>query len=223
MTETWPLGGARCSQGHLHFEPSQGLVEVIDPDSGRPARPGAIGTIVATPLPPYRDTTLLLRYDTEDLVRVLDDSPTCEYRHLPATSNLLGKRRLAVRHTAGWTTPLDVLETLEALDEVPLPARCGFWGIEDGVAVEVVVRKVGASAHAAVRSALERRGVAVRQLHLVEHRSELTRPYPLRADLRESEFTSAQRPAVGGHLAGRHVGAPREGGLDSDLLVRAAS
>ena len=192
MTETWPLGGARCSEGHLHFEPSQGLVEVIDPETGRPAAPGAVGTIVATPLPPYRETTLLLRYDTEDLVRVLDGPPTCEYRHLPATSNLLGKRRLAARHAGGWSTPMDVLEALESLDSVPLPARCGFWSLGDGVAVEVLVREAGAGVHAAVLAALEARSVPVRQLRLVERPAELTRPLPLRADLREAAFASSR-------------------------------
>lgn len=42
MTEIWPLGGALCPDGHLHFEPMRGLVEVIDPDTGRPARPGEV-------------------------------------------------------------------------------------------------------------------------------------------------------------------------------------
>jgi phenylacetate-CoA ligase len=69
MIEIWPLGGTRCPDGHLHFEPSQGFVEVLDPESEAPSRPSQVGTIVATPLPPYRGTTLLLRYDTEDAVR----------------------------------------------------------------------------------------------------------------------------------------------------------
>jgi phenylacetate-CoA ligase len=38
QTETWPLSGVRCAAGHLHFEPSWGLVEVLalpeaDPDA----------------------------------------------------------------------------------------------------------------------------------------------------------------------------------------------
>ena len=46
---------------------------------------------------------------------------TCNLRSLPATSAMLGKLRLAVRHQDGWTFPRDVLEALEALREVPLP------------------------------------------------------------------------------------------------------
>jgi phenylacetate-CoA ligase len=64
MTETIPFGGSPCSEGHLHFEASHGLREVIDPETARPAGVGEVGTIVATPFAPYRETTILLRYDT---------------------------------------------------------------------------------------------------------------------------------------------------------------
>jgi phenylacetate-coenzyme A ligase PaaK-like adenylate-forming protein len=100
---------------------------VIDPETARPAAVGEPGTIVATPFAPYRETTMLLRYDTEDVVRPLAAPLTCSLRNLPAaTSDLLGKVRLSVRHGAGWTFPQDVLEALETVDAVPLPARCGF-------------------------------------------------------------------------------------------------
>src|SRR5262249_48856058 len=59
MTETWPLGGALCPEGHLHFEMSQALVEVLDPGTGLPAMPGRPGVVAATPFAPYRQTTLL--------------------------------------------------------------------------------------------------------------------------------------------------------------------
>ena len=121
MTELWPCGGTRCEQGHLHFEPGQGLIEVVNLDNGQPAAPGEAGVLVATPFPPYRETTLLLRYNTEDIVQSLTEPPTCRLRHLPATSDLLGKQHLAVRHDQGWTFPRPVLEALEALAAVPLP------------------------------------------------------------------------------------------------------
>ncbi|MBI2761502.1 MAG: hypothetical protein HYX51_08765 [Chloroflexi bacterium] len=137
MTELLPLSGGRCSHGHLHFEPSHGLVEVLDPESGAPAAPGELGTIVATPFMPFRDTTLLPRYDTADLVRPVAGPLDCELRAQPvATTALLGKRRLAVRHADGWTTPRDVPEALEAVEAAPLPARRGYWSVPDGVAVE---------------------------------------------------------------------------------------
>jgi phenylacetate-coenzyme A ligase PaaK-like adenylate-forming protein len=201
MTELWPLGGTRCPAGHLHFEPSQGLVEVLDAESGAAARPGEAGTIVATPFPPYRDTTLLLRYDTEDVVRCLADAPSCELRHLPATSNLLGKRRLAVRHEHGWTFPRDILEALEAVDAVPLPARCGFWAVPGGVAVEVVTRTDSPEARRSIERSLEEHEVPLRALHLVPDRRQLQRPLPLRCDLREATFDDAPVATAPGHWA----------------------
>lgn len=192
MTEIWPLGGKLCPDGHLHFEHSQGLIEVLDPDSGRPSEPGEVGTIVATPFLPYRETTLLLRYDTEDAVRPLGEPARCRLRHLRATTNLLGKLRLSVRHDAGWTFPRDVLEPLDAVDALPLPARCGFWTVPGGVAVEVVAPdELG---HL-IGQALEAGGVPLQALHLRGDRTELLHPLPLRGDLREAGFGQA-RPGV---------------------------
>jgi hypothetical protein len=107
---------------------------------------------------------------------------------VPATSQILGKRRLAVEHADGWTTLRDVLEALEAVEAVPLPARCGFRAFGGGVAVEVVVREFSAAARQAIAGSLERHGVPVRSLRLVEHRRELEHPLPLRCDLRDAAF-----------------------------------
>ena len=188
MTEIWPFGGTLCDQGHLHFEPTQGLVEVIDPETGLPTAAGQVGTIVATPFPPYRETTLLLRYQTEDLARKLDGPFTCNRRRFPATSDLLGKLRLAVRHAGGWTTPRDILEALEDIQEVPLPARCGFWAVPEGVAVEVVTRSDTAQARRKVAEALEKQHIPVRELRLLSDPSQLQHPFPHRGDLRELSF-----------------------------------
>jgi phenylacetate-CoA ligase len=190
MTEPWPFGGTRCEQGHLHFEPAHGLLELLNPFTKTPAGPGELATLVMTPFTPFRETTLLLRYDTQDIVRVLDRPPTCALRHQPATSTLLGKLRLAVPHDGGWVFPRDVLEALEALPDVPLPARCGFWAVENGVAVEVVAADTPAR-RASIARQLEAHGVPLRQLHLVEHPRQLRHPLPLRGDLRETSFNQA--------------------------------
>jgi phenylacetate-coenzyme A ligase PaaK-like adenylate-forming protein len=190
MTELWPFGGQFCEAGHLHFEVSQGFVEVYNGETAAPALPGEVGTIVATPFYPYRETTLLLRYDTQDVVRQLAEAPTCTLRHLPATSSLLGKLALSVRHEQGWTYPRQVAEALEALEEVPLPARYGFWAVPGGVAVEVVVSQVTQQLRQRLEISLQERGVPLQELHLREDRSQLQRPIPLRGDLREHTFSS---------------------------------
>jgi phenylacetate-coenzyme A ligase PaaK-like adenylate-forming protein len=205
MTENWPMGGSCCAQGHLHFEPSVGLLEVCDPDTGLPVAPGEAGAMICTPLPPHRDTTLVLRYNTEDMVRPVPGPLTCAMRNLPAITNLLGKRRLAVRHEGGWTFPRDILEALEALPEVPLPARCGFWAVDDGVAVEVLVRDGGPQLRSRIAHRLEEHGVPLRELRLVDHAEALRRPLPLRCDLREASFAP---PSPAAHRLLTAVGMP---------------
>jgi len=194
MTETFPFAGMPCEDGHLHFEPSHGLVEVIDLDTGEPCAPGQAGTLVVTPFPPYRETTLLLRYDTQDVVRAVAGPTTCRHRHLPATSGLLGKLRLSVRHGQGWTWPAEVLGALEDVEDVPLPARCGFWEEPGGIGLDVVVREEVFETRQRIERVLERHGVPVVSLRLVTDPADLRQPLPLRCDLRELGFPQS-RPA----------------------------
>jgi hypothetical protein len=194
MTEPWPFGGTVCSEGHLHFEIAHGLLEVLNPHTWAPAQPGEVGSLVLTPFPPFRQTTLLLRYDTQDMVRPITQPLTCSLRHLPATSNLLGKRRLSAQHGQGWTYPRQVMEALETVEAVPLPARFGFWAVPGGVAVEVVARRDTASTRRQIEQRLAVWGVPVQQLRLLTDRSQLRQPFPLRGDLREGTFDSLSAP-----------------------------
>ncbi len=190
MTEIWPFGGQMCEEGHLHFEAVQGLVEIVDPDTGKPAPAGEVGEVVATPFAPFRETTLLLRYNTEDMVQQLAGPPACSLKAVPATGPLLGKRRFAVRHDQGWTCPRSVLEALESLPEVALPARCGLWPGPGGVAVEVMAKMQTAAVRRKVAAALEDQGIPLCELYLVEQARDLCHPLPLRGDLREPEITA---------------------------------
>jgi hypothetical protein len=138
-----------------------------------------------TPFAPYRESVVILRYNTLDLVQQLDKAPNCSLRSHPATSDLLGKQRLSVRHSQGWTYPRDVLEALEGVTAVPLPARCSFWEAGDGVEVEVVVREVTPATRQAVAAALEAHQVPLRALHLLTDPAQLRRPLPWRGDMHE--------------------------------------
>ncbi|MDQ4097870.1 MAG: AMP-binding protein [Actinomycetota bacterium] len=196
MTELAPLAGNHCEQGHLHFEVSMGLIEVASlEEPSQLAVDGEVGTIVATPFPPFRESTILLRYNTEDVVRHISGPLTCELRNLPATSGLLGKQRLSVRHDDGWTFLRDVVEALEEVDDVPLPARYGYWAVPGGVSVEVMVESNTADARRRIDDALHKRGVPVRGLRLVENYTDLEKPLRLRADMREGSFAHVPLPA----------------------------
>lgn len=192
LTELVPFGGGRCEKGHLHYEPATCLVEVLDLHGRhRPVADGEPGVLVGTPLPPFRDTTLLLRYDTEDVVETLAQPPDCTMSRLPALAQLLGKKRQAVCHDGGWTFVRSVVEALESVDGVPLPARFGFQGAQGGVAVELVA-PAGAGLRAEIGVALERHGVPLTGLSTVASPDELSRPLPLRCDLREGDYGPAQ-------------------------------
>lgn len=190
ISEAWPVGGTLCEQGHLHVDPMSGLVEVLDPESGQPVAPGEVGTLVLTPFAPYREAMVILRYNTEDLVQTLAPPCTCSLRHQPATGPLLGKARLSVHHRHGWTTPRSVLEALEGLAILPLPARAGFWAHEDGVAVEVAVAAPSPEAHAQIMAALWAQNIPVRALYLRTSPAHLINPLPWRGDLLEQSFPS---------------------------------
>src|SRR5439155_22460029 len=73
MTEVVPVSARSCSQGHLHHDINMGFVEHLDVETGEPAAPGALATVVITPFSPYRECMPVFRYDTRDVVRCLPD------------------------------------------------------------------------------------------------------------------------------------------------------
>ena len=102
MTEVIPVTGRTCSQAHLHHDLNTGLTELLDLETGEPAAPGALGTVVITPYFPYRDCMPVFRYDTRDVVRRLPDEPlSCELAGIPGTSQVLGKASHLLRLSAG--------------------------------------------------------------------------------------------------------------------------
>jgi phenylacetate-coenzyme A ligase PaaK-like adenylate-forming protein len=124
MTEVLPVSGRTCDLGHLHVDLNMGLVEVIALDGTGPAAPGEIGTMVVTPFFPYRDCMPVFRYDTQDVVRRLDDEPlTCNLAGIPALSHILGKANQLLTTGAGLVTPRDIIEVLEQLPSQPWPAQ----------------------------------------------------------------------------------------------------
>src|SRR5699024_11089594 len=95
---------------------------------------------------------------------------------------------LALRHDQGWTYPRAVVEALDAVDDVPLPARWSCWAVPQVVADEVVVRVERRSTYRKVEESLIAHGVPLQSLHLVYSPQRLRHPFPLRCDLRELDF-----------------------------------
>jgi hypothetical protein len=195
-TETVPFGARRCRHGHLHFEPTHGLLELVNPLTGRSAEPGEVATIVTTTLPPLRESTLLVRYDTEDVVYALQGEPDCELRHQPACSPVMGKLSGCARlDDDRLVCPRQIAEALESSRSVPLPARYWFRGVGDAVAVEAVVRdRADDGARRDIVARLLDAGVPLGELRLVDNAGAMSQPLSLRADLREPVFKAARLP-----------------------------
>lgn len=192
MTEINPANGQICAGGHLHFNPEQGVTEVIDLTGARPAEPGELGVLTFTPVYPYRETTLLLRLLSGDVVRRLpDESMHCELAQLPATSRLLGKHRHLTRFAGRLVTPRDILELIEADPAAILPSRWALEEVRDGLELHVHGDDEG------LADRLHERGLAL-DLPLgrvVVHTGCDTMPpaAPVRADLRELSFAESAR------------------------------
>jgi phenylacetate-CoA ligase len=125
MTEIVPITGRPCRQGHMHHDLNLGLTELVGLDTGAPAAPGELGTLVVTPYFPYRDCTPVFRYDTRDVARCLPDAPLrCELAAIPATSQILGKADHLLRLPGGEVvTSRQLIEAIESLPAEPWPAR----------------------------------------------------------------------------------------------------
>lgn len=192
MTEIFPIAGVVCGDGHLHIAEDQGLVEVLDPGTGQPTAPGEVGQLVVTPYFPYRETTLLLRLATGDLVRVPRQQPTtCEFAALPATSPVLGKATLCAAAGDRPVYQRDVLEVLEAEPAVPLPARYALDVADDGVDLHVRVAEDDDALRDRLEAAAGERRLPLRKLVLHDDDTTMPPPQFMRAWLRETSIVRA--------------------------------
>jgi phenylacetate-coenzyme A ligase PaaK-like adenylate-forming protein len=177
VTALLPFEATGRADGYLEFGLLPGLLELINPATGAPAQAGEVGVLVATPFRPYRDTTLLLRYDIQDVARPGPEPGL--------TSPVLGKLAHCVRHADGWTCPRQVQEAVEAVEDTPLPARYSMRAVADGVGVELLVRENTAEVYRLVESSLQEQGVLLRELRLVTDVAQLQHPLPVRYDGQE--------------------------------------
>jgi phenylacetate-coenzyme A ligase PaaK-like adenylate-forming protein len=194
MTEVVPVFGRTCSQRHLHFDINLGLVEYLDLDTGEPAEPGALATVVVTPYFPYRDCMPVFRYDTRDVVRFLPrDAITCELAGLPGTSAIEGKADQLLRlGPTEVVTPRQLIEAIEALPTRPWPARYRAT-VQDGrIRLTLPAATIAGLDEAEVRTHFADRGLDLDISSVSDDEAMALRT--LRSDLHETTF--AARPAL---------------------------
>jgi phenylacetate-CoA ligase len=189
ITEVLPVSGRTCGHGHLHLDLNTGLTEVLSLDTGEPAQPGELGTLVITPYHPYRECMPVFRYDTRDLVRAIPDSALgCELAAVPATSSVLGKAADLV--TGGPGTPpittRTIVDALESLPTRPWPARFRAERVAGRLVLTVPVETVDGLGVGAARAHLADRGLPVELRPVrIDDPATLRR---VRADLLETTF-----------------------------------
>jgi phenylacetate-coenzyme A ligase PaaK-like adenylate-forming protein len=192
MTEVMPVTGRLCSARHLHYDASAGHVEILDLETGAPAEPGRLGTLVITPYYPYRECMPVFRYDTRDVVRRLPDLPlTCEAAALPASSPVLGKADGVLHTGAGTVTTRDIVEAVESLPTCPWPARYRA-SVEDGrLRLLLPAAAVDRRDPDITRTHLAARGLDAELSVVPDDDAQTLRP--VRSDLHETTFVA--RPA----------------------------
>jgi phenylacetate-CoA ligase len=194
MTEIFPMGGLMCTENHIHLTPEQGLGEVVDLDTNRPVSPGQVGTLVATPFFPFREATLVFRFRTGDVVRLLDGAAlTCELAGLPALSQVLGKTAFSVSTSTGRLFARDFQELLEAEPSVVLPCRFAIEGVEGNLKLHALVRRRDSVLESALLTQANEQGIPVIRVCFHEDLEDMPEPFPIRADLREATLTRYER------------------------------
>jgi phenylacetate-coenzyme A ligase PaaK-like adenylate-forming protein len=191
MTEVVPIIGRTCSEGHLHFDVNMGLVEYLDLETGEPAEPGALATVVATPFFPYRDCMPVFRYDTRDVVRCLaPESVTCELAGVPATGPIEGKADQVLRlGPADVVTPRQLVEAIEALPTRPWPARFGTTVHDGRIRLTLPSSAITGMDEADAARHFADRGLDVDLAFVSDAEAVALRR--LRSDLHETSFASA--------------------------------
>ncbi len=193
MTETFPVAGLVCREGHLHVAADQGLVEVLDPVTFEPTGPGEVGTLVVTPYPPYRETMPLLRLATGDMVRRLVDVPTCELAALPATSPLLGKASLCPELRDRPLYQRHILELLEAEPDLPLPCRYAARPAAGGFDLHVLGVRADAGLERRLQERAADQGLPLTSVTLHTDLTTMPAPEFNRALLRETVVVRNER------------------------------
>ena len=148
MIEMGNLIAGECSlhQG-MHLDPDQ-IVEVIDPQSGRPLPPGGEGELVYTTL--RRVGMPLIRYRSGDIARLVQEPCTCRTMPTARISRIAGRTdQMTFLGTGENVTPSE-------FDEI-------MAGIAGVLAYQVVLQRTGYRDHILIRVEAEEPSPAMRE------------------------------------------------------------
>jgi phenylacetate-CoA ligase len=122
LTELLSFSASSCSEDRLHFNDLSGYFEVLDPQTRTPVQPGQSGVLVATTFYPDRELMPVLRYWTNDLVR-LSPAKDCPCgQNLNHTVDILGRADQMISLGLNFY-PQEIGDSLLKINQIVFPPR----------------------------------------------------------------------------------------------------
>ncbi len=117
MTELYGPGtGLDCVKHEgIHYWADYYILELLDPETLKPVKPGEIGEMVVTTL--SKEASPLIRYRTRDLTRLIPDPCSCG-NILPMHDNILGRSDDMIIYRAVNIYPGQIDEILSSIPEI---------------------------------------------------------------------------------------------------------
>jgi len=185
-TEIVPVSALMCENGRMHFDPTLGYVEVLDPETKEEVAEGEEGVVTVTPFYPDRETMPVIRYWTGDVTKKVSDC-NCKTSSFPCVAKIDGRMVFQTRYNNRSINQRDIIEALEDIPEVINPVHVNVT-LNNGVPqVAVGVYKRNSSVQDNIRKALEKIGLENVQVTLCLE-SEPFKHWPLRGYLIEQSF-----------------------------------
>jgi phenylacetate-coenzyme A ligase PaaK-like adenylate-forming protein len=185
-TEIIPVGALMCENGRMHFDPTLGYVEVLDPETKEEVAEGEEGIVTVTPFYPDRETMPVIRYWTGDVTKKVSDC-NCRTSSFPCVAKIDGRMVFRTQYNNRSFNQRDVVEALESIPEVINPVLVNV-SLNNGVPhVAVGVYKNNSSVRDNIREALEKIGLENARVTLYVE-SESFKHWPLRGYLIEQSF-----------------------------------
>ena len=115
--EISPFFAAECEvRNGMHINADQGILEVVDPETGLPLTEGEEGEIVVTMF--QREAMPLIRYRVGDLGRIMPYEPCPCGRTLPKMSYVKGRVSQRISIGGKKILPIDVEEVVAGFDDL---------------------------------------------------------------------------------------------------------
>jgi phenylacetate-CoA ligase len=179
LAEIGPTFAAECREkAGLHFVEDHYLIEVLDPETREPLSVGEKGVLVITHL--SREGTPMIRYWTNDIVKLEDEKCGCGRTHIRAVGGILGRADDMIVFKGENVYPSQIEEVIRSFPELGNEYKIVVTKSEDtGIVTNVEVLAELATEVKNVGELKERVKKALRDFLLVRVEVEILPPNSL--------------------------------------------